>query len=70
MDKRYDKMSDNELRDLAKQKVKKTGLYKEFAIEAQHELWKRRHWETDDKVLNDVIDRDIVDVQYNGYYEE
>ena len=67
--KRYELMSDEELRELTKQKVKSTGIYKETAIEAQHELWKRKHWKTNDRIMNDVTDRDIVDIQYNGNYD-
>lgn len=64
---RYETMSDDELRELAKQKVKKTGCFSKVALAAQRELWNRKHWNTIDATeLDDFADRDICDLQYNG----
>lgn len=64
---RYSSMTDEELKELAKQRNKKTGCFKKTALSAQRELWNRKHWETEqDRICDEVIDRDIVDVQYNG----
>ena len=66
---RYEQMTDDELRELAKQKVKKTGSFKQTALAAQRELYRRYHWETTDdvySVLDDYVDRSVEDIQYNG----
>lgn len=65
---RYEKMSDEELRELAKGRNKRTGCFKNTAISAQRELWKRHHWGASEcgSVDNGYIDRPIEDVQYNG----
>lgn len=65
---RYKAMSDEELRELSKQKVKSTGCFKRTALAAQKELWERHHWNTDNSATIDdgFIDRDIDDIQYNG----
>lgn len=67
MGNRYQTMSDDELRELAKQRVKKTGCFKRTAIAAQRELWSRKHWVDEDAIIDDgVSDRGIEDIQYNG----
>lgn len=65
---RYEKMSDDELRELAKQRAKDTGCFKNTALAAQRELWKRTHWDTCDdiEVATAGYDRSIEDIQYNG----
>lgn len=64
---RYTAMRDDELRELAMQRVKKTGCFKQTALAAQRELWKRKHWETNDEPdEEDVWGRSIEDIQYNG----
>lgn len=64
---RYETMSDDELRELSKQKVKKTGCFSRVALAAQKELWNRKHWNTIDVTeLDQFADRDINDIQYNG----
>lgn len=64
---RYETMSDDELRELSKQKVKKTGCFSKVALAAQRELWNRKHWNTIDVTeIDDFADRDICDLQYNG----
>ena len=64
---RYETMSDDELRELSKQKVKKTGCFSKVALAAQRELWNRKHWNTIDVTeLDAFADRDICDLQYNG----
>lgn len=61
---RYSSMTDEELKELAKQRNKKTGCFKRTAMIAQHELWKRNHWDIEQDRVDE--DRDILDVQYNG----
>ena len=64
---RYKTMSDDELRELAKQRVKKTGCFSKVALAAQRELWSRYHWNTIDITeLDDFADRSLEDIQYNG----
>lgn len=64
---RYEIMSDDELRELSKQKVKKTGCFSRVALAAQRELWNRKHWNTVDVTeLDQYADRDLNDIQYNG----
>lgn len=64
---RYSSLSDDELREIALQKNKSTGVFKRSAIAAQRELWDRYHWSVSDIcVADDVCDRDLSDVQYNG----
>lgn len=65
---RYTTMSDDELRELSKQKVKKTGCFSRVALAAQRELWNRKHWNTYDDVVVEIngLDRSIEDIQYNG----
>lgn len=68
---RYERMSDDELSELAKQRVKKTGCFKKTALEAQLELWKRHHWVSDDKWYDDgVIDLFMEDIEYDGWGAE
>lgn len=61
-------MTDEELKELAKERNKKTGCFKKTALSAQYELWNRNHWDMEQDRFEDdgVLDRDIVDVQYNG----
>ena len=64
---RYETMSDDELRELSKQKVKKTGCFSRVALAAQRELWNRKHWNTVDVTeFDQYADRDLNDIQYNG----
>lgn len=68
MTSKWEKMSDEELKEQAKQRNKRTGCFKNTAISAQVELWKRYHWGVQDSYLLDdeTIDRTIEDIQYNG----
>ena len=59
----YGSLSDEELRELAKKKYKKSGLFTKSAIRAQRELWRRNHWFVSDRADDE---RDLLDVQYNG----
>lgn len=64
---RYSSMTDEELKELAKERNKKTGCFKKTAISAQQELWKRNHWVSEDRTQDDgYSDRGIEDIQYNG----
>lgn len=64
---RYDKMTDEELKEEAKRRRKKDGSYTKTAISAQQELWKRTHWTSNRASYdNGYIDRGIEDIQYNG----
>ena len=65
---RYATMSDDELKELAKQKVKRTGCFSKVALAAQRELWNRKHWNTYDDIVVEIrgYDQTIEDIQYNG----
>lgn len=65
---RYSSMTDEELKELAKERNKRTGCFKKTALSAQRELWNRNHWGVSDELLVDDenIDRTIEDIQYNG----
>ena len=64
----YEKMSDEELKELAKERVKRTGAFKKTAIKAQQELWRRSHWADDDGSYDDgFIERSAEEIDYNGY---
>ena len=64
---RYEAMSDEELRELSKQKNKKNGCFSRVALAAQRELWDRKHWNTIDITeIDQYVDRDLNDLQYNG----
>ena len=60
---KYKQMTNDELKELANQKNKRTGNATKVALAAQRELWNRTHWETDDRSYED---RSIEDIQYNG----
>lgn len=65
---RYTKMTDKELKEVAKGKNKQTGCFKKTAIAAQRELWSRNHWIDEERLIDDGYqERSIEDVQYNGY---
>lgn len=61
-------MSDEELKELAKERNKQTGCFKKTALAAQRELWNRTHWNTYDDIVVEVdgYDRSIEEIQYNG----
>ena len=65
---RYELMSEDELKELAKERNKRTGCFKKTALSAQTELYRRTHWEVADPFVADeeVVDRAIEDIQYNG----
>lgn len=64
---RYSSMTDEELRELAKGRNKKTGCFKKTAISAQQELWRRNHWVTEDRIQDDgYTDKSIEEIDYNG----
>lgn len=64
---RYERMSDDELTVLAKERVKATGAYKQTAIRAQRELYNRHHWTLNEASYDDgVIERRTEDIDYNG----
>jgi len=64
---RYEAMSNEELKELAKQRVKKTGCFSKVALAAQKELWKRSHWDVFDPTeFGEGSERDLNDLQYNG----
>jgi len=65
---RYTTMSEDELKELAKQRVKRTGCFSKVALAAQRELWNRTHWNTYDDIVVEVDghDRSIEEIQYNG----
>lgn len=60
-------MSDDELRVLANKRVKSTGRFTKSALRAQTELYKRKRWETSDKHVCDMDEKDICELQYQGY---
>lgn len=64
---KYKTMTDDELKELAKQKNKRTGCAKMSALEAQRELWNRHHWDIRETRPDDAVsDRSIADIDYNG----
>lgn len=64
---RYSLMTDEELRELAKGRNKKTGCFKRTAISAQQELWKRHHWVKEDRIQDDgYTEKGIEEIDYNG----
>ena len=64
---KYGSMSDDELRELAKEKFRASGRFTKSAIRAQEELYNRHHWcVSDSHYIADDDGRDLVDVQYNG----
>lgn len=64
---RYEKMSDEELQELAKEKVKNTGSFKRSAIRAQQELYDRHHWAGKENTYDDgITERGLEDIDYNG----
>lgn len=63
---KYTQMTNDELKELANQKNKRTGSATKVALTAQQELWNRTHWETND-ISHD--DRSVEDVQYNGQHD-
>lgn len=65
---RYSSMTDEELKELAKERNKRTGCFKKTALSAQKELWNRNHWGADEDRLHDdgYTDRSIEELQYNG----
>ena len=65
---RYKTMSDDELREVAKQRNKKTGSFKSTAIHAQYELYRRHQWVHENIKTDDgYLERSIEDRDYNGY---
>ena len=67
MDDRYSEMTDQELLELSRQRVKKTGNFKQTAIRAQRELWERHHWTNNERTHDDgVFCRGTEDIDYNG----
>lgn len=69
MESKYKKMSDEELKELAKQRSKTTKCYTTVALRAQKELWERVHWlQPDDNTCTDLYQnrREISEQQYNG----
>lgn len=64
---KYKSMTDDELKELAMQKNKQTGCAKKSALKAQTELWDRHHWNIrENRPQDDVSDRSIEDIEYNG----
>ena len=64
---KYEQMTREQLKELAKEKYK-NGKFTKTAIAAQRELYNRSHWDIEERYVfdNGYIERDIVDVQYNG----
>lgn len=61
---RYESMSGEELKELSKQRVKKTGCFSKVALAAQKELWKRFHWDATEQTEFDTnSDRELNDIQ-------
>lgn len=67
-----DEYTKEELKELSRKKVKRTGNYTRQAIKAQRELWEEFAWaERSFNVKDDgVSDRDFDDIYYEGYDHE
>lgn len=64
---RYQQMSEAELKELANERNKRTGCFKQTALNAQRELYKRFHYPERHVSLDDgYIDRRREEFDYNG----